>query len=396
MNRTKNIKIQIWQDAAYIRVIGIWYPKIQDTSTLDEPQMIEPPMETSSETPMSMEESPITEVSIPMEEGAPFLIVSSSTYEPRRETVGGNPVALGQSDMPIEYIESLIRNMSYLFANEIGMFQPNTKPLTNTFIAKQTFSYKMIKEVPMEVTPVQGAMSLKDLGNYINQFTEEEQRRIQVINNVEKPVTTDGKHIEEFIFNDKNDKQAMYITVTKLHDIYETEDPYIKMTQLPTDPANESLAPGTAEAPNSEAALDLTKEAIEADDIEREALQTFDEMVNPSEEENLDEADNTLPDSDSKIKPTREEVLEKLLKDKNQQLIDAGIIEPTLPEDPLADMPEPMSQAEEFQTSHVEDFPMENDMSPEDLEYAAMTQAPEDYNPSDIDDGMPQDGGMNP
>lgn len=392
MNRTKDINIQVWTDMYYVRTIGIWYPPIADTSTLDAPpeQTFEPILDEPIIDPMTP-----TEVIIPQEEGAPFLIVTSSAFEPRQEVMGGNPIALGQSPMPKEFLETLVSNMSQLFANETGMFQLKTKALTNSFIAKQTISYNMIKEVPMTVTPVQGAMSLKDLKDYINGFSEEEQETIQVINNVEKPTQTDGKHIEEFIFGDKTDNQSMYITVTKLFNIYETADPYIKMTTLPEDPAD-GLAPGTEEAPNSMEIIDNTTEIIDADTVEREALETFDDITNPEEEIGTEEApttDDELP-TEPIPEPTRVEVLEQLLVDKNQQLIDAGIIPPTVPEDPLTDMPEPSTQEDEFSQEVITELPIDEDMTPEDLEYAAMTAPPEDYvePTNDIDDGMPDDG----
>lgn len=376
MNRTKNIKIQIWTDLYYVRTIGIWYPDVADTSTLDpvEPEQL-PTMDTAS--PAEPNDLGITTITPPKETDAPFLIVTASMFTPRAEVLGTTPIARGQSPIPKEDLERLVRNMSYMFANEVNMFQPQTKAHANTFLDKQTMGYKMVKEVPMTVTPVQGSMSLKDLKDSIEQYSEEEQKSIQVINAVEKPETTAGKHIEEFVYGDKTDNQSMYITVTKLHDIYETEDPYIKATQLP-DP-KEVINSGTEEAPASIEAMEETADAIETDTVEREALETFDGMT----EESAPTADSSLPETDSETpEPTRVEVLEQLLKDKNQQLIDAGIVEE---KDPLAGLPEPSTEG-----NGVEEVSEMNEevMSEDDIAYAALTTPPTN---NDIDDGMPMD-----
>ena len=353
MNRTKNIKIQLWQDSRYLRVIGLWYPDVEPTQTTQsiEPILVEQPINPNVP----------TEVQIPQDDSAPYIIVNSIGFEPRAEVMGGNPIAIGQSPVPKDIIENAVRNMSYLFANEISMFQPKTKALAKTFIAKQTVSYTMIKEVPMTVTPVQGAMSLKDLKDFINQFSDEEQKKIQVINNVEKPVTTAGKHIDEFIFGDKTDQQSMYITVTKLDNIYETEDPYIRATQLPENP-KDSLTPGTEDAPMSKVITKNTVKAIDTDTIERETLKTFDDMT----------ADETI-----ETKPSREKVLEQLLLDKNQELIDGDIIPPTIPLDVNNNLPNPTQES--GVNTIIKETPLPTDQqTADDLAYAALTQAPQD------------------
>jgi hypothetical protein len=335
MNRTKEITIQVWTDSTFVRCIGLWYPLEEISDDL---------------------ETPPKEEVLPMEEGAPFIIVTSSMFDPRDETTGVAPVVIGQSAMPKEFLETTIRNMSYLFANETGMFQPSTKANAEIFLTKQTFSYTLVKEENMTVTPVQGSQSLKDLGNFINQFSLDEQEKIKVINNIEKPTTTDAKHIEEFIFTDRTDNQPIYITVTKLDDIYETEDPYIKMTQMPED---STIALPEA-LKNTSEGDDIIKNAegvIEADTAERETLKAYDDI----------KEDSITDETQNKIEPTREESLEKLLEIKNKQLMEAGIIPPTTPPNPLDGLPEPSTQSSE----PLEEKPVYVDQ--DDLDYTAMT-----------------------
>jgi polyhydroxyalkanoate synthesis regulator protein len=95
-------------------------------------------------------------------------------YTPRKEVMGHNPVAPGQHPMPKEFLEKQIRHMSYLFANEYGMFRPQSKAAAKTFIAKQTISYKLDKEQTMEVRPANGSMSLFELKSHIEQFSLQE------------------------------------------------------------------------------------------------------------------------------------------------------------------------------------------------------------------------------
>ena len=365
MNRTKEISIQVWIDSTFVRTIGLWYPPIADTKTTP----VEPTTDIDliDSTTNTFESEPIVEEEVlPMEKGAPFIIVSSSMFDPRDETTGLSPIVIGQSNMPKEFVETTIRNMSYLFANEIGMFQPRTKAIADIFLTKQTFSYTLVKEENMTVTPVQGSQSLKDLGDFINQFSLEEQEKIKVINNTEKPSTTASKHIEDFIFADKMDKQAIYVTVTKLADIYETEDPYINMTQMPEN-STDSLPPALIDTPEGDAIVANAEAVIEADTAERETLEAHDNIVEeatPTEEKKTPEAP----------KPTREEALEELLKMKNKQLMDAGIIPPTTPENPLDGLPEPSTQAGDH-TEASETFSMSS-TEQDDLDYAAMTAPP--------------------
>lgn len=359
MNRTKEINIQVWIDSTFIRTIGIWYPPIDDTNTAPQEESFNSELIDSTTDTFETQEQVQPDV-LPMEKGAPFIIVTSSMFDPRDETTGVSPIVVGQSSIPKAFLETTIRNMSYLFANEIGMFQPRTKAFADIFLTKQTFSYSLIKEEVMTVTPVQGSQSMKDLGDFINQFSVEEQEKMKVINNTEKPETTAAKHIEEFIFNDKADGQSMYVTVTKLADIYETEDPYINMTQMPEN-STDALPPSLVGTPEGDAIVENAEAVIEADTAERETLEAHDNIVEDSESQ------------EDEVKPTREESLEELLKMKNQQLMDAGIIPPTTPENPLEGLPEPSTQLED--SAPVSEVTIDAETQ-DDLDYAAMTAAP--------------------
>jgi len=362
MNRTKDINIQIWMDSTFIRTIGIWYPPIIDTKTTPEDESFSSDVIDSSMDTFENQEEVQPDI-LPMEPGAPFIIVTSSMFDPRDETTGVSPIVVGQSSIPKAFLESTIRNMSYLFANEISMFQPRTKAFADIFLTKQTFSYTLIKEETMTVTPVQGSQSLKDLGDFINQFSVEEQEKMKVINNTEKPETTASKHIEEFIFGDKIDNQSMYITVTKLADIYETEDPYINMTQMPEN-STDAIPPTLIDTPEGDAIVENAEVVIEADTAERETLEAHDNIVEANE----------IQESEDTIKPTREDSLEELLKIKNQQLMDAGIIPPTTPENPLDGLPEPSTQAEDY--LQAEETTFIDSETQDDLDYAALTAPP--------------------
>lgn len=287
MLQSKNITIQIWNDQYFCRVIGIWYPVgLKDND-------------------------------------APFCIVLSSMFNPRVEVMGTNPVAPDQHPMPKEFLEAQTRHMAYLFANEFGIFQAPSKPLFKAFIAKQTIGYSMIKEFKMDVSPASGSITLAELRNSIDQYTEEEQKKINVLTVGEHPKDADAKQIDSFIHTDKFDAMRQYISITKLTPVYEVKDPYIVNTSVPLDPATLSFSPGTEEHPLVKAELEKVATIIEADNINRSILGV------------IDNTDETL---------SRCEALQTALMDKNKQLIDNGIIPPTLPEKEV--VPQPTKESE--------------------------------------------------
>jgi len=360
----KNITIQIWTDLYYCRVIGLWYPPAPEPTSIKKqiktyPSNALPEGDTVVGRPDkvvgALPEPTITTVTeeVPAEyNDAPFMVVLSSMYKPRNEVHGGNPVAPGQHPIPKDFLEKQIRHISYLFANEFGIFQPETKALAQTFIAKQTISYKKIKELKMNVSPATGSMSLKELRDSIDQYTDEEQHKIQVITVGEHPLDAAEKDIKKYIHTGKNigDEIPRYITITKLTPVYTTNDPYIKKTSLPEVPADQSIAPGTEEVEISKEILNQTEMAIAEDDSNREALKTFDTMSTPKPQ--LDEDGEPVVGEDGEPvmiieTPDRVAVLEQMLKDKNKLLEDLNLKEPTIPVDNTI-IPEPQSSAEMF------------------------------------------------
>lgn len=286
---SKNITIQIWTDMFYCRTVGIWYP-----STLKDNE-------------------------------APFVIVTSSMFEPREEVMGTSPIAPGQHPMPKEFMEQQVRHMSYLFANEFGIFQAPSKPLFKTFMAKQTTGYSMVKEFKMNVTPATGSITLEDLRNSIDQYSIEEQKRIQVMTVGEHPKDADAKHIDQFIHSDKYDGIQQYISITKLVPVYNVDDTYIVNSHLPLDPLSQSFAPNTETHPLVQNELEKVSSVIEIDRLNRELLAIIDASPTPL---------------------TREEALMTSLSNKNSQLIGTGIISPTLPT--REEIPQPMKESDMY------------------------------------------------
>jgi len=326
MPQSKTIKIQVWTDLNYCRVIGIWYP--------EEP-----------------------EDAIDFND-APYLLVLSSIFEPRTEVMGNNPIAPGQHPIPKDFLEKQIRHISYLFANDFGTFQPYSKGIAKTFLAKQTVSYKKIKEFDMTVTPASGSISLKAFRDSIDQYTEEEQEAIQVMTIGENPQDAHAKDIEDFIHVEKSDNMEQYISITKLTPVYKVDDPYIVKTSLPEDPAFSSLPPGTEDAEASQEFIENVESKKTEDTINRETLKTYDtlsETPQPVLDENGDQVldENGEPVTELK-KPTREEVLEALLKDKESQL---AALQPQPVKEKL---PQPLSEADLFPEEAADQIEREN------------------------------------
>jgi len=321
--QSKQITIQLWTDLNYCRVIGIWYPEAPEPIELDTPDQSQPYFNDS-----------------------PFIIVLSSIFKPRTEVMGNNPVAPGQHPMPKDFMEQQVRHMSYLFANEFGIFQPETKAITKSFLAKQTFSYKMVKEFNMNVTPATGAMSLKDLKNSIEQYSIEDQEKIQVLTVGENPIDADAKGIENFIHTDTNDGTRQYISVTKLANVYPIDNPYIVKSILPEDPSIASLPPGTQDAELSQAFVNEAEAAKQIDTTNREALEVFDNL-SAEPQPVLDENGEPTMDENGEpvtaiVQPSREEILEELLKQKNAKIAELE------PDEPKEIMPQPMTEADQF------------------------------------------------
>ncbi len=256
----KNIKIQIWTDLFYCRVIGIWRPEESES-------YIPPVPDTRSE----------------QQKNVPYLIVLSSVYQGRQEVIGVSPVAPSQHPMPKEFLEDQIRHISYMFANEIAMFRAHNKAITNSFLAKQTVNYTLMKEINMTVAPATGSISLEELKVSIENYSLEEQKKIKVMVSGESSKDAYAKEdIDKFIHNEKyivNNKPKIgleqYISINKIRPMYQVKDPYISNSPLPED-LTDSFAPGTENAAITKTILAATQNVILNNNIEKETLQTFD------------------------------------------------------------------------------------------------------------------------
>ena len=286
----KNIKIQVWTDLFYCRVIGIWRP------------------EESSDY-----KAPVPDTRSEQEKNVPYFVVLSSVYQGRQEVIGANPIAPSQHPMPKEFMENQIRHISHMFANEIGIFQPPNKAIANSFLAKQTVNYSLVKEINMTVSTSTGSMSLEELKLSIDNYSIEEQKKIKIMITGEAPQDAYAKDdIDKFIHNEKyfvDNKPKIgleqYISVTKLMPIYQVKDPYISNASLPSD-INDSLAPGTEDAEMSKTVLGMTQNVILENTIEQETLKTFDAMKDALPP--VGEGVTVTP------QPTKEEVLIEQLK----------------------------------------------------------------------------------
>jgi len=328
MQEPKNIKIQVWTDNYYCRIIGIWRPHEEPGAVPEEAPEQDPDLP-------PVIPAPSTRINLPR------YIVLSAVYEPRREVIGNNPVAPGQHPIPKEFLDDQTRQISYMFANDMGIFTPPTKAAAKTFLAKQTNGYKLKKEIEREVRPASGSMTAKDLRDSLNQYTDEELENMPVMIAGEHPKDSEKRGMEAFQYTDKSQKDLenpipQYITVNKITPVYEIEDPYINNSPLTPDIVEKALPPGTEDAPAAQESIDNKTAVLEEDNMNRDALEVYDEMMEPKEVAVVDEEGNPVIDEATgepvteTVEPSeldRIAVLEELLKKKNQQLIDAGLVE---------------------------------------------------------------------
>lgn len=278
---SKKINIQVWTDMYYCRIIAFWYP------------------------PATLENS----------DPAPFVLVTSSMFEPREEVMGINPIAPGQHPIPKDFLQQQLRHVSYMFANQFGIFQPPSKQLYATFIAKQTVGYSMIKELEMEVSAAHGSIKLGELKEILETYNLEELENIRVLTVGENPLDAHAKDIESAIHFSPDLKEERYFSMNIMMPVYEVEDIYIDNSQMPSDPITQSYPPGTAAAEIVQKELETTTNIILEDRINKEILSIIDA-------------------SGGTIK-TREEALTILLSKKEKKMIDGGISPAIIEPDPV-------------------------------------------------------------
>jgi len=333
MQQPKNITIQVWTDNYYCRVIGIWRPHEEKGAIPDDS----------------------TDPTIANKQNLPRYIVLSSVYEPRKEVMGNNPVAPGQHPIPKDFLDDQTRQISYMFANEMGIFTPPSKNHAKTFLANQTLGYKMKKEIKREVSPANGSMNMKELRDSLNQYTDEELEAMPVLVAGENKKDNDKRGLAEFLYSDKTapmetekteEPSQHYLTLTKILPVYELEDPYINNLPIGEDHIEKSLPPGTEDAPMSQEGIDSVTALADENQMNMDALAVADEMAEAEPQPILDDkgepvlADDGTPMMEEPPEIDRVTVLEELLKKKNKQLEDAGLQEPTISTE-KEEIPEP-------------------------------------------------------
>ena len=243
--REKKIRIEVWTDLFYARFIAKWFPDV-DPST-DEPQI-------------------------------PYMLVTNSVFEGRPEVVGDNAILTTQHPMPAEFLKQQTRHIAYMFANEFGIFKPATRAMATTFLSKMSVGFTKVKEMDITVSPSQGVMSLKDLRDSLANFTEEQLKSIKVPIIGENPTDALTKGLDSSIHTIGDSKIQQYITVTKLLNVYDVVDPYIRDSMLPTreellDNVN-TMTPG----PHAQKSMQTTLDAIAADEADLQTLKTIDQL----------------------------------------------------------------------------------------------------------------------
>jgi hypothetical protein len=290
----KNIKIQLWTDGYYAKTIAIWRPE-------EEADYVAPENDTRSD----------------QEINVPYYLVVSSVFEGRSEVVGNNPVAPSQHPMPADFLKQQVRHISYMFANEFGIFKPATKAVAKAWIAKQTVGYNMDKEMEVQVSPAQGSMTLKDFRDSLGAYTDTELEKIQVMTIGENPLDAAAKGISDYIYTPKDTDTQQYISVTKLVSVYEVDNPYIDKGTITPETIENSTIPGTEDATITQEIIATQEAAVAEDATAQETLATFDAMV--AETSAVIEADPTLA-TDVVVEPTKEEVLQQQIEDLKAQL----------------------------------------------------------------------------
>ncbi len=249
----KTIKIQVWTDLFYVRFIAIWRPE-------ESPDYIPPENDSRPD----------------QEKNIPFLLVTSAMYKGRSEVIGLNPIAPSQHPMPSDFLQQQIRHISYMFANQFGIFQPPSKADANSFISKMTVNYSLVKELTVDVSPATGSTNLKLFRDSLMAYSNDELEKINVLMVGENPNDAAAKNIDEFIYTPKNDILPQYISITKLMNVYNIDDPYINNSILP-DPAD-TIPPGTESSPITQGVMNDTITAANNSAAELEMLKTYDSM----------------------------------------------------------------------------------------------------------------------
>lgn len=281
----KNIKIEVLTDLYYARFIAIWRPEEAD-------DYVAPTDDTRSE----------------QEKNIPYLLVTNSMYKGRQEVIGNSPVVPSQHPMPTEFLKQQVRHISYMFANEYGIFQPPSKIHAETFLSKMRVGYKKIKELNVTVSPAQGSITLKELKDSLTKYTDDELKAINVAVIGENSEDAYAKGLDSFIHTVPASTTQQYLSITKLTNVYDIADPYISVGNLPTDEdIINSYAPGTEEAAITLAQIGLTTNAIANNDADLEILKTYDALTD------VEKMSVDTVATDTTIEYTKEEIQQQVI-----------------------------------------------------------------------------------
>jgi predicted Fe-Mo cluster-binding NifX family protein len=180
----KSITIKIFNEIYYLKVVGIYYPENDE---------------------------------------GPEIAMISNMYKPK-EYLDNNNKTMNLYPIPKEIIEKMVRDICYMFQNNIGVYKTISKAHSQTFISKETHSMELLKEYNVILKSDVGSMTLQDLKNYIDNYSIEEQKRINIAITLENTFDVLDSEYSEYLFSDKNDNQRQYIKLTKLdNNIYPVE-----------------------------------------------------------------------------------------------------------------------------------------------------------------------------
>ncbi len=273
----KKVRIQVWTDIYYAKFVGIWRPEEDLPLDQDDPRPSQ-------------------------EQNIPYLFVLSTMYKGRQEVIGNSPIAPSQHPMHPDILKKNIRDMCYLFANEIGIFKPPTKAHSSMWLEKQTVGYQKIKEFDVVIRPAYGSMTLKALRDHLSGYDEEWLEQHYAMIQAEHPDDAAERDLDEYIYTplEPADEPDQYISITKLIKVYEVTNPYLNNFPVTPEMAAESLPPGSEDHPLSKEETAKTNDAIATNDAELALLKKHDEMYDALE------VKRTL---------TKEEVQAELIKD---------------------------------------------------------------------------------
>jgi|688.fasta_scaffold51886_8 hypothetical protein len=250
----KNIKIEILVDTYYARFIAIWYPE-------EEPGFVPP-----------------TVIPDGYEANLPVLLVVTNMFVGRSEVIGNTPIVSSQHPMPADFLKKQTRNIAHMFENDLGTFKPESKAQAASFLAKMTVGFTKVKEMRVKINPIQGSMSLKELKDSLSTLTDEQLTKIRVPIFAENPLDITDRGLSDNLHTIGDSTTKQFISITKILNIYDVENPYIDTNQLPTREMVDEAYAGMENDPVAQASKKATLDAITKHEYEFELLKTIDKI----------------------------------------------------------------------------------------------------------------------